>query len=333
MAEPNKKKSTTGKRPHLHFDNDGNEKKTKKQNKKFSLDRNDSNDGNMDINEDSIIPASFITKVEKKNKQQLLLAQASLLNFQHTDNGKRPSRQTGGQSININHNKHTNALMKWKIIAIASILGWSPCPSNRFENKKAAEAAINLVCYDNGMDPINYKTFCKWAKLIDESLDGIKNNLGTDLLERKEKADVKYHTIIEKKAPGYILSIFREAQTVVGVEATFTKLAEAMNWISLKENKNNQEKPELKFTRNTLFSWFHSVNGVVKKRISRPILDDKRKEDRVKWCQEMQQLQETGEKKNEPVIITYLDEKFCYTSSGRKKQNIYQNENMKMKNQ
>ena len=207
-------------------------------------------------------------------------------------------------------------LIKWKIIAIAGILGWSPSSPRTTENKKIAEVAINLVCYENGIAPVGYRTFCKWTDAIDESLHGIKTNLGTDLLERKKRTNTKYHILIEKEGPGYILSMFRKAQRVLGVEATFVELAETMNWLSLKEN---DKKPELKFTCNTLFSLFHSVNGTIKKRISKPILDDKRKEERVKWCQEMQNLYKSGEKNKVPIIITYLDEKNFYTSSGRKK--------------
>ena len=71
---------------------------------------------------------------------------------------------------------------------------------------------------------------------------------------------------------------------MVGVTGTFVDLADGMNLLSrLKKN----EKPELQFTRNTLLAWFHSVNGEIKKRISRPLLTKEKEEERVKWCEEM----------------------------------------------
>ena len=245
MAEPNK----NNKRAHPNPDNHDGDKKIKEK-KENDIEYFSDSDSNMDINEDSIIPASFTTAIENKTKQKKFLLQGLELNFGNTNNEKRLPRQAGGQLIDIKEDKHADVLIKWKIIAIAGILGWSPSSPKTTENKKIAEAAINLVCYDNGIVPVGYRTFCKWTDAIDESLHGIKTNLGTDLLERKKKTNTKYRILIKKEAPGYILSMFWKAQRVLGVEATFVELAETMNWLSLKEN----DKPELKFKYNILFS-------------------------------------------------------------------------------
>ena len=88
-----------------------------------------------------------------------ILLEAPHLDFNKTVNNKRPPRQNGSQYINIQSNKHPDALMKWKIIAIAGILGWSPSSANKIQNKKSAEAAIKLVCYDCGIKPVTYTIF------------------------------------------------------------------------------------------------------------------------------------------------------------------------------
>ena len=188
MTEPTQRKRT-----HQNGGDNGNGNNKKNKNKKMfeNSDSDSDNHSNKHITENSIIPTSFISAIKNKQNQQKLLSQALLLDFNNTDNNKRAPRQRGGQYINIQEKKHVDTLMKWKIIAIAGILGWSPSSANEGENKKAAMAAINLVCYDNGMKPISYTAFCEWASSINDSLEGEKDNLGDDLLERKKKIGQK----------------------------------------------------------------------------------------------------------------------------------------------
>ena len=59
--------------------------------------------------------------------------------------------------------------------------------------------AINLVCYDNGMKLISYTAFCEWANSINDSLEGEKDNLSDDLLERKKKRTKNITLKLKKK--------------------------------------------------------------------------------------------------------------------------------------
>ena len=69
--------------------------------------------------------------------------------------------------------KNVDTPMKWKIIAIAGILGWSPSSANKEENKK--QQLQQLIC--NGMKPISYITFCNWVSSINNLLEGGKDNI------------------------------------------------------------------------------------------------------------------------------------------------------------
>ena len=73
----------------------------------------------------------------QQEEQKKLFSQAASLHFNKLmHDGKRPSRHIDGKNIDLQKSKHPDTIMKWKILSIASILGWSPLSLNFSENKK-----------------------------------------------------------------------------------------------------------------------------------------------------------------------------------------------------
>ena len=81
---------------------------------------------------------------------------------------------------------------------------------NDFSKKEIAQAAINIVFYDNRMDqPVSYQTFSSWAKTMASSLDGIERNTDDELLsDNSGNKRLPYHQRIEEEALHYILELF-----------------------------------------------------------------------------------------------------------------------------
>jgi hypothetical protein len=81
------------------------------------------------------------------------------------------------------------------------------------------------------------------------------------------------------------------------------------------ESTKIHDKPNLEMSKWKLRTWFTANKGNVKKQISRPILTPERKIERINWCNE-RKIQVTSDT---PFYAAFLDEKWFYTTSRRKK--------------
>ena len=244
---------------------------------------------------------------------------ALALNFNtRTDEGMRPPRNSNGQPIKITFRKRPTVEMRLKIVVVALSLGWSVL-LNGSQKKKISNAAVNIVAYDNGfLKPSGKKAVSNWFTTLGKALKGVSTDFGLTFLgDQTNFGKKKYCMKIEDEFPGYLHTIFRKAQNEIGIEANFKNLAAQMNKISTREEYD--DKPTLSLSHYTLHQWFTNNEGITKKRISKPVLTPERMELRVEWCKEIKKYLIACENGEMPFFVCFLDEKWFYTRSNRKK--------------
>ena len=75
-------------------------------------------------------------------------------------------------------------------------------------------------------------------------------------------------------------------------------------------------KPNVKFSKITLSRWFKKQGGNQKSPLEKPYLTADQKKNRVKWATEQRKLMED---KGDDFYCAFLDEKWFYTTSRRRK--------------
>jgi hypothetical protein len=132
-----------------------------------------------------------------------------------------------------------------------------------------------------------------------------------------------YTDRIESEHPGFLHKMYRAAVKQEGPEAPWRDIAKAMNTCSEEQQAiNNDSTPVLTMNRNSVHRWFKKNNGKTKKRSYRPILTPERKEKRKEWAafwlDKIQHARDSGM----PLYIAFLDEKWFYIYSRRKRAKI-----------
>ena len=94
--------------------------------------------------------------------------------------------------------------------------------------------------------------------------------------------------------------------------------------MDLCSEKHNIQHPDdntavLVMLRMKLRRWFAKYGGRLKKRGSKPILTPERKIKRYNWSKTWASGLNIAEKNGKPLYVCFLDEKWFYTRSGRKK--------------
>jgi hypothetical protein len=115
---------------------------------------------------------------------------------------------------------------------------------------------------------------------------------------------------IEKLHPGYLRELFRHAQKVKGVKATFAELADAANQ---KSAAPGEERSTLLVGKTQMYKWFHANGGTEKSSLERPrIITDDLKGQRLSWVKLHWLLLTDPE-----AAVGMLDEKWFYTTNRR----------------
>jgi hypothetical protein len=139
--------------------------------------------------------------------------------------------------------------------------------------------------------------------------------LVTNAVEKKKMGTKQgtYIDRIERDHPGYIHEMLRYAMKVETDTATWKELAMAMQARSAlpDETRPTLDKLSAKMVR----LYFKSCGGKYKKMVERPIITETRKQERIEWATRLKGKVES----DEPFYVAFLDEKWFYTQSRRKK--------------
>ena len=210
---------------------------------------------------------------------------------------KRLSRQ-GDREIEIVDRKQLTNEERLCVLWLCS--EWDFGSASGKLQTKLAQAACALVSFDKGLaKPVGSTQVKVWYESMREATrSGI--NLGLPNQSGRKKG--KYLDLIEKQYPGYVYELYRYATRMRGVKASWQLLAEAA---CFRSRIPTETRPDLKFVGETFRIWFIQNGGIEKKVVTRPILPEGRKRDRVEWA--IQRLREDIQDGRKRV---YLDEKW-----------------------
>ena len=180
--------------------------------------------------------------------------------------------------------------------------------SNNYSNKQIMKTANNIVCYDAGYEK-PYSPRCVY-RFVEELELSLLSNVSS-FNPKARHGSTSYTDTIEKLHPGLLHSLFRYVTDVQGSNLSFQELSYYMN---LKSQSNPDASQHLHLNRKQVSAWFKKNKGKEVSPIERPLETEKNIEERKKWIAKYFSILTDPSK---PVV--YLDEKWFYTTSRRKK--------------
>ena len=227
------------------------------------------------------------------------------------DDMLRPPRPnaTVREPIPIRKEKQANERMRFSAVALADWWGFGD-PTRTYEDRQQiATAACRQIAYDHGYaKSTGGSQIHKWRDQLYKSLiDGVSNPIG-----RKEARGRKAYTdMIEEKEPGYLRELYRHATRIKGAMATFKELADCM---SSKSATPDEARMSINLHCHQLFRWWKKQGGKEKSSIEKPRLTPEYCKKRLDWIEQWENIT------TDPNIpVAYLDEKWFYTTSRRRK--------------
>ena len=224
-------------------------------------------------------------------------------------------------TIQINSKKQATKENISRISLTVHTCGWSN-PSLSYQNKlRLARVASKLIAYDSGYSkPIGYSTLMAWDNETKIVIENGTLDISS-LLEPKHKGSSSSISYIETKHPEYLHYLYRYASKTHGAKANFATLAAAIN---LKSRVPTESRMNVSLTRRQLNQWFCDNGGKEYSPVEKPFDTPAHRKERRMWVRK-----HAFKITNKFMYVSYLDEKFFYTTNRRKKSNVYLVVNMK----
>ena len=222
----------------------------------------------------------------------------------------RPKRD-GSDTIEIHDRKQTRETERLIAISLARMWGYDDEILTRNQRLRIAKAACTQLAYDHGFPKVTGGSMMQdWiANLSVNVTKGDTQPLASGHKGSKSKTDK-----IEEEHLGYLHELYRYAITTVGVKATFMEIAEVMN---AKSQSPSETRPELNLHYKQVYRWWKANDGKEVSPFEKPRLTDKHKADRVDWVTRW-----GPHFLDEEFPVCYLDEKWFYTTTRRRKLKI-----------
>ena len=236
----------------------------------------------------------------------------------------RPDFQTMGRaalSIPLRPEKQLSKGMKWHMVVVAASHGYLDLPSP--QKKKLAEAVTRRESYLAGYHkPPSAFTFHKWWQKYTNQTTSNCSSIDPDRIfdSCSGKNRLPYVTYIEQRFPKLLHSLYRYATKLLGVDATVPMLLSMMNSKARLDNPFCEVRSKMNLTKHHFWIFFNKHGGKVKAPTTRPTLTDDQKRKRVEFC--TKNKERVRNSKKIPFYHCFLDEKWMYTTSRRKKLKI-----------
>ena len=230
-------------------------------------------------------------------------------------------RQNNHPTIPIRSESNVNKTMKWHMIAVANGFGYGKMALK--EKKVLAEAITKREAYLAGYKKWpSCHSFSRWW---DEYTKARHNSVRIDELFDTKQTNHRftYVSYLVKKFPTFLHSLYRYAIKTAGPDATTDCLINIMNCKSAVDHPHCPIRSNLKFSKSHFWNFFNTYGGKMKAPITKPRLTPDHKEQRIKFSEkwldrlEMQKLKKKG--KGGRFHYCFLDEKWIYTTSRRRK--------------
>ena len=182
------------------------------------------------------------------------------------------------------------------------------------KRKQVRNTVAKVLMYDHGYKAVAGITNLEstWGRRLDNAF---QTGTDTNPLGNNIKGKVSYVVkFTAEHGSGSIRQLFRYAQDTIGNQANYTEIAICMN-----EKARANGWGETKFKANNVRKWFLSQGGKTKSPKEKPYLTADQKLKRKEWCErEKARMAAAGNN----FLACFLDEKWCYTTSRRRRLKI-----------
>ena len=222
-------------------------------------------------------------------------------------------------SIRIHNCKSLSEGLKWHLIC--QYMQNSKGNPDRFtvkEKNKLMKAIIDHESYHNGYTKpvISVRTFVRY--ISDYGRNVHTDDLSTLFTCRKGQNQVSYITFLERNFPRYVHKLYRYSCRILGIDATVPQLIHCMNSRSRVLHPSCPTRNHLKLSVYHFWNFFYSNGGQLKRPTTKPSLTEDQKKARVEWAISLKKAM----KELDEFFYCFLDEKWFYTTSRRKKMKI-----------
>lgn len=179
--------------------------------------------------------------------------------------------------------------------------------------RRVIQKCATVLFYDHGYKEVKgisnmHKT---WGKRAEESY---QTGSTTNPMKSRNKGSVSYVAKFEEEHPGKVRELYRYAERTIGNQSSYRELAHCMN-----EKARVDGLGETKFSAKKVWRWFKDQGGKEKSPIEKPLLTEEAKKERKAWCEKvLAKIADYGDN----FHACYLDEKWFYTTSRRRKLKI-----------
>ena len=222
-------------------------------------------------------------------------------------------------SIKLHNAKSLSEGLRWHLMCLyMEHTKGDPQKLTWKEKNILMSAIIRQESYHNGYSKtiISNRTFCKYiAKYNDNKYT---DRMANTFRSKKGENRVSYIAFLELNFPKYLHKLYRYAVKVMGLDATVPQLIQCMSSRSRVLHPFCPTRSNLKLNIYQFWSFFYSNGGQLKRPTTKPSLKPKQKIARVEWAKNMKKaLSEMDD-----CFYCFLDEKWFYTTSRRKKMKI-----------
>ena len=220
----------------------------------------------------------------------------------------RPKRSV--DSTVVIHNRKY-ASKEEKIIALLACKNWGWDTSGWSTKIRIARAASRLVAYDAGYRlPFGHTNLMRLDDAVKLSL--AKGNQSVkEYFCDKRGGKIAFLDFTNKKHPGYVHELYRYASNTLGAKASFFAISLCMNERS---QIVSETRDSFNINRRQLNNWFNDNGGKEISPIEKPLDTPIHKVKRLGWVRKYYRILTCPS-----YYVAYLDEKFFYTTSRRKK--------------
>ena len=222
--------------------------------------------------------------------------------------------------IQVHKSQSLPAGMKWFIICTYERYTRGMESNLTYKNRLVLmKSIIRMVSYHNGYSKpaVSEKTVAKYLVCYREATrTGV--NVANIFKLVSTNTKLTYIENLQQKYPKFLHSLFCFACKVLGSNTTVPQIVECMNSQACICHPHCPDRGQLQMTIYKFWNFFYSNGGKLKQSTERPSLTAKNKLERLKFAKKWSRMLRSAQR----YYITFLDEKWFYPHSCRKKMKV-----------
>ena len=258
-----------------------------------------------------------------KARLESYIDQSSSLDF--SINPRPDCRDETYPPIELRSRTRMTTGMKWNMLATLNSFNFQSMSGKR--RLVAANAVASTEAYFAGFKsaPSGHSLVRWWNDYMRKRNQSEYSRIDTFFNSREGQGRMTYVASIEKNYPRYLHSLYRYATKTLGVDSNVNLLVSLMNSKARMEHPFCPVRSRLKLTPKHFWIFFHHHGGQLKNPVTKPELKKKHIVARLDWAKRNLKkaiLHDKDTDGTNKFWRCFLDEKWMYTTSRRKKLKI-----------